>query len=351
MASANRQSGSDVAQNLAQDPLLQLIEEEPYSFRFFQMVRLLERLYPEKRPVGFFVSPSDEVVRFSAAPSFTFPASEIQSYEPQDEEPARLEVNFMGLNVANGPLPRPYTSLLLERKRAKDTATLDFFDLFNHRVVSLFYRAWKKYRFFVAYEATGRSDDEITQRLYDIVGLGTPGLRNRMDIPDESAVYYAGILSSQVRSAEALRQMLEDYFRVPVEIRQFTGAWERLPPTQQTFLKETASFSECLGAGTVVGDEVWNQQGAMTIRLGPMSLQQYRQFLPGERGQKELKAWLTFYSRRQFDFVVQLVLARDEVPHTVLTTENNENPRLGYESWLKVKSLQRDPDETTYVLH
>jgi type VI secretion system protein ImpH len=299
--------------------------------------------------MGIFVSPSEEVIRFSAAPSLTFPASEIQSYSSQDDEPERLEVNFMGLNVVNGPMPRTYTEALLERKRAKDRAALEFFDLFNHRIVSLFYRAWKKYRFFIAYETTGQSDDEITQRLYDIVGLGTPGLRDRMAIADEAVVYYAGIVGNQIRSAEGLRQILEHYFCVPVEIRQFTGGWERLPAPQQTFLRETASFSECLGIGTVVGDEVWNQQGAMTVRLGPMPLEQYRQFLPGARGQKELEAWLTFYSRRQFDFVVQLILAREEVPYTVLATE--DSLRLGYESWLKMKPMRRDPDETTYVLH
>lgn len=347
MASSSRQSGGDVAR----DRLLQLMKEEPYSFRFFQMVRLLERLYPERKPVGIFASPSGELVRFSATPSLTFPASEIQTYTPQDEEPDRLDVNFMGLNVVNGPMPRAYTTALLERKRAKDRGTLEFFDIFNHRIISLFYRAWKRYRFFIAYETTGQGDDEITQRLYDIVGLGTPGLRNRMAIPDEAAIYYAGLVGNQIRSAEGLKQVLEHYFRVAVEIRQFTGGWERLPDSQQTFLRETASFSECLGVGTVVGDEVWNQQGAMTVRLGPMALDQYRQFLPGARAQKELEAWLSFYSRREFDFVVQLVLDREDVPHTVLLTEREQSPRLGYESWLKVKPFHRDPDETTYVLH
>lgn len=329
--------------------MLQLMKKEPYSFRFFQMVRLMGQLYPDRKPVGIFATPSDELVRFSALPSLTFPASEIQSYAPQNDQPERLEVNFMGLNVVNGPMPRSYTAALLERKRAKDKATIEFFDVFNHRIVSLFYRAWKKYRFFIAYESRVQDDDEITQRLYDIVGLGTPGMRNRMAIPDEAAIYYAGIVGNQVRSAEGLKQVLEHYFCVPVEIRQFTGGWERLPASQQTFLREAGSFSECLGMGTVVGDEVWNQQGAMTVRLGPMPLERYRQFLPGARGQKELEAWLMFYSRRQFDFVVQLVLAREEVPHTVLVTE--ESPRLGYESWLKVKPFHRDPDETTYVLH
>jgi type VI secretion system protein ImpH len=345
MASTNGQPGGYVTQKR----LLKLMKEEPYSFRFFQMVRLMGRLYPDRRPVGIFATPSDELVRFSALPSLTFPASEIQSYAPQEDEPDRLEVNFMGLNVVNGPMPRSYTAALLERKRAKDKATIEFFDIFNHRIVSLFYRAWKKYRFFIAYESRAQDDDEITQRLYDIVGLGTPGLRNRMAIPDEAAIYYSGIIGNQVRSAEGLKQVLEHYFRVPVEIRQFTGAWERLPASQQTFLREAGSYSECLGMGTVVGDEVWNQQGAMTVRLGPMPLERYRQFLPGARGQKELEAWLMFYSRRQFDFVVQLVLAREEVPHSVLLTQ--ESPRLGYESWLKVKPFHRDPDETTYVLH
>jgi type VI secretion system protein ImpH len=345
MASTNGQPGGYVTQKR----LLKLMKEEPYSFRFFQMVRLMGRLYPDRRPVGIFATPSDELVRFSSLPSLTFPASEIQSYAPQEDEPDRLEVNFMGLNVVNGPMPRSYTAALLERKRAKDKATIEFFDIFNHRIVSLFYRAWKKYRFFIAYESRAQDDDEITQRLYDIVGLGTPGLRNRMAIPDEAAIYYSGIIGNQVRSAEGLKQVLEHYFRVPVEIRQFTGAWERLPASQQTFLREAGSYSECLGMGTVVGDEVWNQQGAMTVRLGPMPLERYRQFLPGARGQKELEAWLMFYSRRQFDFVVQLVLAREEVPHSVLLTQ--ESPRLGYESWLKVKPFHRDPDETTYVLH
>jgi type VI secretion system protein ImpH len=352
MASASRQSGGDVVNpDRAHDRLQQLMKDEPYSFRFFQMVRLLGRLYPERKPVGIFATPSDELVRFSAMPSLTFPASEIQSYAPQDEEPGRLDVNFMGLNVVNGPMPRSYTAALLERKRAKDRASLEFFDIFNHRIISLFYRAWKRYRFFIAYEMTGQGDDEITQRLYDVVGLGTPGLRNRMAIPDEAAIYYAGIVGNQIRSAEGLKQVLGHYFGVPVEIRQFTGGWERLPDAQQTFLRESASFSESLGVGTVVGDEVWNQQGAMTVRLGPMRLEQYRQFLPGARGQMELESWLAFYSRREFDFVVQLVLDREEVPHTVLLNERENSARLGYESWLKVKPFHRDPDETTYVLH
>jgi type VI secretion system protein ImpH len=346
MATTNRQPAGD----LAGDRLFEKLRTEPHQFRFFQMVRLLEKMHRSSRPVGHFVPPAEEVVRFASPPSPNFPASEIQSYAERKQRPERMEVNFMGLNAVNGPMPAVYAAELSERERQKDRATLDFFDIFNHRFVSLFYRAWKKYRHHIAYESSGTGDDEITRCLFDLVGLGTPGLRNRMAVADEAAVYYAGILGKSVRSVEGLRQIVEDYFQVPAEISQFTGRWERLPPAQQTVLNETSSFSECLGQGTVAGDEVWNQQGALTVRLGPMSFGRYRQFLPGAEGQRELHAWLRFYARGEFDFIVQLVLDRDEVPQTILPEQREPSPRLGYESWLKTRPFTRDADETTYVL-
>ena len=346
MATASGQSGTDVSTS----KLNELMRAEPFSFSFFQMVRLLEKLHPERKPVGIFTSPGDEVVRFTTAPGFTFPASELGPFIPREGAPASLEVNFLGLNVVNGPMPHSYTEVLLERQRSKDRATLEFFDLFNHRVVSLFYRAWSRYRFFIAYEKAQGGEDEITQRLYDLIGLGTAGLRGRMAIPDENMIYYAGLLGNQIRSVEGLRQILEDYFGVRVEIRQFTGSWVRLSEDQRTILHDGESISECLGMGTVIGDEVWDQEGAMTVRLGPMPLAKYREFLPGSRGQAELKSWLSFYSRRAFDFIVQLVLERNEVPRTTIKAGREPGSRLGFESWLKVKSMQRDPDETTYLV-
>ena len=141
-----------------------------------------------------------------------------------------------------------------------------------------------------------------------------------MAIPDESTIHYSGLLSREVRSVEGLRQILESYFGVRVEIRQFTGSWVPLPREQRTALNDSESAAECLGMGMVLGHEVWDQEGTMTVRLGPMSLDRYRDFLPGSRGQAELSAWLHFYSRRAFDFVVQLMLERAEVPPVALET-------------------------------
>jgi len=333
--------------------LHEAIEAAPFRFHFFQMIRLLEKLYPQREAVGHMTSPAREVVRFHAPPAFTFPASELGDYAaPGEDEPAALEVNFFGLNTVNGPMPRISTEALLANARENDTAMQDFLDLFNHRLVSLFFRAWSRYRLTLAYEKASQSaEDEMLRRLYDLVGLGTDGLRHRMAIPDESALFFAGLLSRQVRSSEGLLQILESYFCISVQIEQFAGAWVRLPPGQRTILQGEDSMAECLGVGTVVGDEVWEQEGTVTVRLGPMPLARYREFLPGSHGQAELQSWLHLYSRRTFRFVVQLVLQRDEVPQTTLKGGVAFGSRLGYESWLKVKPMRRDPDETGYLVH
>jgi len=331
-------------------PVREMLEREPCSVQFFQAVRLLERLYPDRHPVGLFVSPSNEVVQFSSVPTLAFPASEIQELKQGKDGRPHMFVNFMGLSAAVGVLPHAYTEFLLERARAKDRSPADFFDIFNHRLVSLFYRGWQKYRFYIAYERTGAGDDVISGRLLDLIGLGTASLTRRMEIADDACLYYVGLLSQRRPTAQGLKQLIEDYFEVPVEIGQFTGTWRRLPPGNLTFLRDTGSFCERLGMGTIVGDEAFDQHGAITVRLGPMSFDRYREFLPGERASVELRSWLRLYTNREFDFVIQLVLERDEVPRMKMGEDGVGASRLGLVSWVRNRSLERDPDEATYWL-
>src|SRR5262249_39658873 len=153
------------------------------EFSFFQAVRLMERLYPKKEPVGRFTPPSREVVRFFAHQSMAFPASQIQKIDWPEDGPMRMMVNFMGMTGPLGALPLVYTELTRQRIRMKDHAMVAFFDLFNHRFISLFYQAWEKYRFPVAYERGER--DRFSQYLLDFIGLGTAGLQDRQAVPDD----------------------------------------------------------------------------------------------------------------------------------------------------------------------
>jgi type VI secretion system protein ImpH len=330
--------------------LERLLREAPTSFAFFQAVRLLERLHPDRAPVGQFGDPADEVVRFGAHPSIAFPASEIQrlDLDADASAPARMTVNFMGLTGPQGVLPLHYTLLAGERTHARDTALRDFFDLFNHRFISLFYRAWEKYRFMVAHERD--RDDPLLRHLKDLVGVGTEELQHRLSIPDEALVYYAGLLALPSRPAVALEALLEDYFGVPAQVEQFVGGWYPLDTETQCELGDEQSSSSQLGLGAVAGDEIWDQQARVRIRLGPLARSQYDQFLPGGSALDALRALAAFFGGNQFDVEVQLVLARDEVPPCILGADDDRAAPLGWGTWLRTVPLQHDPDETILTL-
>ena len=324
------------------------LEREPWRFDFFQAVRLLERLDPHGKPVGRFTRPQQEVVRFAANPSLVFPASQIQALERRPGTPARMVVNFMGLFGPVGVLPQPYTELVIHRIRERDTALRDFLDLFNHRMISLFYRAWERYRFGITYERG--EQDRLSALLMDFIGLGTPGLQKRQAVEDEALLYYTGLLAQFPRSVTALEQILADYFEVPVEVEQFVGGWYRLDPQVLSRLEGGGEETEQLAVGTVLGDEVWESQARVRVRLGPLTLDEYLEFLPTGSAFEPLRALIRFFAGDQFDFEVQLVLKREEVPYCELGAETKAAPRLGWVSWTRWSPMTRDPGETVLRL-
>jgi len=324
------------------------LRREPHCFDFFQAVRLLERLRPEKKPVGEFAHPENEIARFRAHPSLAFPASQIQEAEWPEARAIRMLVNFMGLIGPEGVLPNPYTSLIIERQRDGDHTLRDFLDIFNHRIISLFYRAWRKYRFDVACEVGERQ--LFSRHLLSLLGLGTEGMRDRQRISDDSLIYYAGLLSQRPHSAQALQQILSDYFDVPVVIEQFAGAWYPLDPQTQCRLSEGGEQSGELALGAVVGDEMWNQQSRVRIVLGPLSLARYADFLPDGQSYEPLRAWVRFFSNDEWDFEVKLILDREQVPACTLGADGISGPQLGWVSWVKSAPFQRDPGDTVLAL-
>lgn len=327
--------------------IARLLRDKPWSFDFFQAVRVLEEFRLGAAAVGHFGDPGQEVVRFGAYQTLAFPASSIQSLDP-DGQPWRMLVNFLGLTGPSGVLPRVYSVEALQRVRMKDFAFRDFLDLFNHRAISLFYRGWAKYRLPSQY----RSDlgDPVSRALLSLSGLGTRQLARRHEVADESFIWYAGLFAIQARSAVGLEQMLEDYFGVRVEAVQFAGAWYRLEGDSTCTLSEDEDASECLGLGAVVGDEVYDHQARVRLRLGPLTLEQYRMFLPGEPAFRRLRELTKFYSRNQIDFEAQLILERSEVPAPVLGPEAGA-VQLGWTTWMRNKpAFSRDPEDAVLLL-
>jgi type VI secretion system protein ImpH len=335
------------------DEVEELLRGDPTSFEFFQAVRLLSRLRPGREPVGRFARPTAEAVRFSVNPATAFPASEIQALSLPPDAPGeqglpRVTVNFMGLIGPLGVLPTVYGSHAADRARVHDTALRDFLDLFHHRIISLFYRAWEKYRFTVTREQG--ADDVLTGHLRDLTGIGTGGLQGRLPVSDGALLSHAGLLGIRPRPAAALEQLVGDYFDVPVAVEQFVGGWYPLAvATQCRVDDEGEDASGQLGLGAVVGDEIWDLQSRVRIRVGPLPRPRYEQFLPGGSAYEPLRALVHFFGNGQFDFDLQLVLARDDVPGLVLGADGDEPP-LAWCTWLRSAQFSRDPDDTILEL-
>jgi len=324
----------------------------PTAYEFFQAVRLLGLWSPERRQVGDFSDPTDEAVRFSVAASLGFPASEIQAAEELPDGRLRLTVNFMGLTGPQGVLPYQYTLLVGERVQRRDRGLRDFLDIFHHRILSLFYRAWEKSHFPVAYERDGR--DPVTRHVRDLVGLAAEPPADASAEPparDASALlFYAGLLLPQQRSALGLEQMIEGVFDVPVEVEQFVGEWYTPMGETQCVVSDDERAAGQLGRGALVGDAVWDRQAKIRVRLGPLSRARYEEFLPGGRAHEELRQLTRFYGGEALEFGVQLVLARDEVPPCVLGADDGDGLLLGWSTWVRTGPPTRDPDDTILTL-
>lgn len=332
-----------------------MLREEPTAFSFFQAVRLLTRLRTAHAPVGGWADPSTEVVRFAASTSLGFPASEIQSLALPDERgngegaPARMTVNFLGLTGPQGVLPHLYTEQAAALARSRDTALRDFLDLFNHRVLSLFYRAWKSHQPAVLQEE--RAEDRLYDHLLDLAGLGTEGLHGRLPVLDSALAFYAGVLSLRARPADGLARLVGDYFDVPATVEQFVGEWRRVDARGQCTL-DGDDDSGRLGFG-VLGNAAWDAQARVRLRLGPLTRSQYDAFLPGGDAHEALCALVRLYAAEEVGVDAQLVLARGEVPPCVLGPPARDGPappKLGRGTWLASRPLGRDPDETALRL-
>lgn len=336
-------------------PLEDVFFQEGFRFEFFQAVRLLERFYPHRFPVGREANPAREVVRFRAHVSLGFPPSQIYEIRPPpaEERPAEMTVTFMGLTGPLGTLPTHYTELLIEQVRQKETALRDFLDLLHHRFIALFYRAWEKSHFPIAYERSvikRDAYDAFSHYLFDLIGIGTPGLLGRMGVNDEGLLHYAGIIAQKPPTAHSLENFLSGYFELPVTVQQFIGQWLSLPEEYASRIIGLKG-NNALGVNAVLGNQVWDQQAKFRIRVGPLSAAEFNDLLPSDllpcgARFRNLVQLTCFFAGQVFDFDVQLILKAAEVPQWRLAGEGTLPARLGLSTWLKTRDFKHDADDT-----
>ena len=316
--------------------------ERPWKFDFFQALRRVEALHPAKPRLGRGRRPVDEPVRLAQEPSLSFPISTLAAFEPaREDRPPRLQVRFFGLLGPNGPLPLHLTEFARQRiLHNRDRTFARFLDIFHHRFLLLFYRAWAQAQPTVSFDRP--REDRFKTYLGALIGLSSAGARDRDSVVDFAKLHFAGLLARQVRNSDGLAQILRAYFRVPVRVEPFVGHWMQLPENERTRLG--GSWAR-LGRDAIVGSSVWDRQYKIRLHLGPLTRAEYEDFLPGRAAAGRLVSWLRFYFTFEFAWDVRLVLARNEVPCLQLGGDPSAPARLGWTSWLGNRPAKSDAGE------
>lgn len=314
------------------------MEESPWSFDFFQAVRRLECSRHDLPRVGRSEHVHADPVRFGQVPSLAFAPSTLARFDRSGDIP-RLLVHFLGLLGPNGPLPLFMSEYVRDRQLNQDDPTLAaFFDVFHHRVLSLFYRAWACNQPTVSYDRP--EDDRFGVYIGSLIGIGLPSLLDRDSVPDGAKLHYSGRLSPHAKNAEGLMALLQDYFGVKTDIQQFVGQWLDLPPQSGCRMGRSRE-SGLLGQTIVVGSRVYDCQMKFRLRMGPMTFAEYRRLLPGGNSLKRLVDWVRNYVGDELGWDVQLILKASEIPKTRL----GQLGQLGWTTWIHSKPMTEDADD------
>lgn len=318
--------------------------QEFYRFSFFRAVALLEKTFPEKKAIGQSLRPADEPVRFRVKPGFAFPPSDIAGLRlSEEEDKAEMDLAFMGLVGPSGVLPHWLNELAVERSRQKDFALVDFLNIFHHRIISLFYMAWRKYDFLADYRFSAR--DRLAWYVLSLMGLGTEGLVPRIGIPQESLIFCSGLLSKQAPAAIAIQTTVEYLANAKAEIHQFINRAIPLDPEDWTRL---GSPTAGVGINATCGSLAWECQSKFRIHLGPVGYKQFVRFLPSGDMLRPIFAVVRSMVGIEYEFEIRVFLKKEEVPPCTLGVAGPDTPRLGWSMWTLSlgASMSEDPHIT-----
>jgi type VI secretion system protein ImpH len=317
---------------------------------FYQLVRSIERETGLR--LGSDLKPNQEPVVFKANPDGQFPASEVASWN-SELDPPEVKVSFFGLFGASGALPQHYTQILNDRARFKDFALRDFLDMFNHRLLSFFYRCWEKHQFPIAYETSraGGREDHVTGALRGLIGLRTDGLWDRQSVPSSDFLFFSGHFANQRPTAEAMRSILQFTFDISVRIEQFVGQWMYVPIEQQSRMGNQSlgvSIGNQLGVETIAGQRVWDIENKFRICIGPVSFQRFLAFTPDGDKLRQVFDTIRMLVGPQYDIDVQVLIRRDDVAMSQLG--NPQSAKLGWNTWIGDWTKPTDADDAVFQL-
>ena len=317
-------TGSDDLTHYAQ------LQANPQSYHMFQALRVIEAQHAAKPRLGQSRRSAQDPVRLGQEAELAFPTSTIADFSADKQGQMRLTNRSFGLFGPQGPLPLHLTEYARNRRRnERDTTIIAFADLFTHRLLSLFYRAWAAGHPAPSFDRP--EQDPFERKVAALSGYSATGFNRRDEMPDMAKRHFAGHLASGTKTAEGLVSILSAFFSAPVHLQQFVGMWLDLEPDDRWELGAGA-----LGRSTSIGARVWSRTSKFRILVGPLSLPDYKRLLPGQGSLERLESIVRNFVGDALDWDVNLILRAADVPRVAL---GGANSVLGHTSWV---GLRRD---------
>lgn len=312
--------------------LLERMAGEPWRFDYFHAMRWIDAHLGDRPRLGTARRPADEPVRLGQAPEVSFAPASLHAVYPADARgKPRIEVRFFGLFGPHGPLPLHLTDYARERLIHHADATFArFADLFHHRLLLLFYRAWAQAQPVVGLDR-GR-DDRFAAIVGALVGIGIPALQDRGAAPHHIKLHFAGLLTRQVRNADGLANILSGFLRRPVRVAQFAGRWMALQTEERTRIGRAAGggAGARLGGGAVLGGMLWDRQHGFRVHIGPLPRDAFESLLPDGSALAPLMALVQQYAGEEFEWD----LALGHIVPQIAPISLGRHGRLGWTSWI-----------------
>jgi type VI secretion system protein ImpH len=294
---------------------------EPSNFSLIQAIHLIQASQPKAPPIGHLGPPSIECLRIRPALSLAFPTSEIADCKSfvtsNGSTKFVLTTTPLGLYGANSPLPTYFTERLL--REDEDGPMRAFVDLINHRLLSLLYRSFLKYRPILDIPDGGQGS-HYERRAMCLLGI--PDQLSEQ-IPGTFLLSFAGLLTTTARSADSLERLVRGYFAVDCTVDQCIPHWLNLPKEEQTRLGQA---NIRLGYQVVAGDRVRSSSTAYRLTLGPITWHMTDPFYVGGQKLKDMLALIAFFDQRHLHVIIDIIVDIEGIPNFTL---GDNSLRLG----------------------
>jgi type VI secretion system protein ImpH len=315
-------------------PLIQRLIRQPQGFDLFQAISLLERAAPGAGAIGNGEG-RREAVRLKAQVTLGFPSSDVVQVEENGDdarEPFTLTTPVMALTGASGPLPLVFTEQLLERRAARDHATADFLDIFQHRFLSFLYGSRKKHRIGLDWRSPNAS---ALAGVLDAVSA----LNIKRAGGEGAWLRHAGLLGGAPRSMSGLLQFLRDRLRLEVRGTQLCGGWHTLEAQAVPRLGASGSAAPRLGRNAVLGRRVWDQGAGISLAFGKLPWNRLESLLPGGADHQLAGRLVRRYLQQEIDVHMTVQPAPGQAQNSVLG--GPRSLRLGWTAWLRTGGASR----------